>query len=427
MLVDGQKMLIGTEGDAYRPPDDEGSSTYSILHKPSHAHHMADIKPPPPPPPGAPPPAEEDVLLGRAVRNRHHAKKKQNHQGAGGTAHYLTPTIASVGHETPLHTEHHLGGQSNSTGALVASRMEDNAVHDLESRLIAKDHAAHMDGAILLHAIEAGLARQLRAAISHRRRLYGHTLKDTHFAFKVMDRDGNGILEMTEFRAALTRLGLGLSHTEVEQLAHAMQKHGQTTIEYEGFCNALHAGTLPGQYSAYGQPEPEPEPEMEEQHGKGMATAAALMSGDMMMKRKKAAAKAKMGPVEAARESKAEKWLADAKKIQQKRTQPPKGPFGARRKAGPPSVGKGVPNATARADADGKDGRAAPDAPKVKSKDLPRVHGLEVAEIVTSCGLDEAGGDLYLQAFQVLVDNNLPKPGTGVKEEQKDYNPMDFW
>ena len=42
-------------------------------------------------------------------------------------------------------------------------------------------------------------------------------------------------------------------------------------------------------------------------------------------------------------------------------------------------------------------------------------------------GLDEAGGDLYLQAFQVLVDNNLPKPGTGVKEEQKDYNPMDFW
>ena len=41
---------------------------------------------------------------------------------------------------------------------------------------------------------------------------------------------------------------------------------------------------------------------------------------------------------------------------------------------------------TARAAADGKDGRVAHDAPTVASKDLPRVHGLEVSEIASCCG-----------------------------------------
>jgi hypothetical protein len=150
----------------------------------------------------------------------------------------------------------------------------------------------------------------------------------------MVDRDGNGLLELAEFRAALTRLGLGLSHTvfhenvhalsckgcgnypwclqfqskvdvtdvlarqEVEQLVHAMNTHGHSKIEYAGFCNALHAGKLP---VIMPEPEPEPEPEVEEQQGTGVAAAAALMGGGLTMQRKKAAAKAKMGPVEAAR------------------------------------------------------------------------------------------------------------------------------
>ena len=97
-----------------------------------------------------------------------------------------------------------------------------------------------MNGEVLLRAVEDGLARQLRAAIAHRRKLYGHTVQDTRSAFKAMDRDGNGTLELPEFRAALNRLGLGISHTDVEQLAHAMTKHGHTAIEYEGFVQAVH-------------------------------------------------------------------------------------------------------------------------------------------------------------------------------------------
>ena len=134
--------------------------------------------------------------------------------------------------------------------------------------------------------------------------------------------------------------------------------------------------------------------------------------------KKAAARRAAMGPVEAARESKAEQWLRDAAQVK-RRTLP--------RRNVRATPGPGIPRATARAAADGKDGRREPDAPKVKSSELPRVHGLEVADIVSSCGLEEAGGDLYLQAFQVLVDNNLPKPGTGAKPKLKEYNPMDFW
>ena len=171
--------------------------------------------------------------------------------------------------------------------------------------------------------------------------------------------------------------------------------------------------------------EPEPEPETSAPGSAGPAAglaAAALFAGtggmDKIQAKKAAARRAAMGPVEAARESKAEQWLRDAIKMQ-RRTLP--------RRSVRATPGPGVPRATARASADGKDGRREPDAPKVRSSDLPRVHGLEVSEIVTSCGLEEAGGDLYLQAFQVLVDNNLPKPGTGVKKKQKAYNPMDFW
>ena len=175
----------------------------------------------------------------------------------------------------------------------------------------------------------------------------------------------------------------------------------------------------------YRDTEPEPEPEISTSGSAGPAAglaAAALFAGTGEMHKiqaKKAAARrAAMGPVEAARESKAEQWLREAAKVQ-RRTVP--------RRSAHATRGPGIPRATARAAADGKDGRREPGAPKVRSSDLPRVHGLEVSEIVSSCGLEEAGGDLYLQAFQVLVDNNLPKLGTGVKKKQKAYNPMDFW
>ena len=41
---------------------------------------------------------------------------------------------------------------------------------------------------------------------------------------------------------------------------------------------------------------------------------------------------------------------------------------------------------------------------EARKANLPRIHGVEVEEIVESCGLNEAGGQLYLDAFQVLVD-----------------------
>ena len=388
MLVDGVEMLVSTKSDGY----------IGAVHKSQHAQNAKEAAPSlpvPPPPPGAPPPADEVVVLGRAIRNRHHHKM--------GPAHLLRPAAVD-----------------ETDAVCLASQLDENFVHDATAA-VARDIATHMDGEVLLQTVEDSLARKLRAAIAHRRKLYGHTIQDTRSTFQAMDRDGNGTLELPEFRAALNRLGLGLSHTDVEQFAHIMTTHRHTVVEYDGFVQAMHRRHSTTNTKSLLQSEPEPELEGGSDGPAGLAAAALFAGAGEMHKiqaKKAAARRAAMGPVEAARESKAEQWLRDAIKVQ-RRTLP--------RRSVRATPGPGVPRATARAAADGKDGRREPDAPKVRSSDLPRVHGLEISEIVSSCGLEEAGGDLYLQAFQVLVDNNLPKPGTGVQSRPKAYNPMDFW
>jgi ankyrin repeat protein len=167
MLVDGVEMLVSTQSEGY----------VNAVHKPQHVHHAKEQgAPPPPPPPGAPPLAEEDILLGRAIRNRHHHKKKSHHKhhdaaaaaAAGGgeetpTASYMTPTVSSTAHETPHTTPHHMRtGMSDATSHQLASRLDDNFVHDAAAAAVAGDIANHMDGHALLEAVEHGAARQVR-------------------------------------------------------------------------------------------------------------------------------------------------------------------------------------------------------------------------------------------------------------------------
>ena len=212
MLVDGVEMLVSTQSDGY----------IGAVHKSQHVQHAKEAAAPPPPPPGAPPPAEEDVVLGRAIRNRHRHKKDPNHardhelSNEGQTPHYMVPTIASAALEAPHRASHSVRaiGDEKDAARLVA-QLDNNSVHDATASAVARDIAAHMNGEVLLRAVEDGLTRQLRAAIAHRRKLYGHTIQDTLSTFKAMDRDGNGTLELPEFRAALNRLGLGISHTDV--------------------------------------------------------------------------------------------------------------------------------------------------------------------------------------------------------------------
>jgi len=235
-----------------------------------------------------------------------------------------------------------------------------------------------------LHAVESGLARQIRGAIAHRRRIYGHTLKDTRSAFAAMDRNGNGRLEEPEFRGGLTRLGLGLSHDEVDQLVAAMGGGDGAEIEYDGFVRALHA---PHEKHGGRQPDHEPEPEQAEAgHGQGgLAAAALLLGGKKPPAPKPAPAPAPPPSAKPTRESRAEQWLNDAKKLTA--GPEPKGAASFSKMFGVPSRRGG--------------GKKKSEARKAN---LPRIHGVEVEEIVESCGLNEAGGQLYLDAFQVLVD-----------------------
>jgi hypothetical protein len=65
----------------------------------------------------------------------------------------------------------------------------------------------------------ANLIDVLRQAMAHRnRKLYGKTVRDWAGVFKLIDRDGSGSVSQAEFKAAMRRMGLGLSDHQVEEV-----------------------------------------------------------------------------------------------------------------------------------------------------------------------------------------------------------------
>ena len=75
--------------------------------------------------------------------------------------------------------------------------------------------------------------------IHGRRQLYGTMMRDAASTFKLIDKDGSGGLDYTEFAQAMKRLGLGLDASQTTELARMMDTDGDGEISAEEFVAAL--------------------------------------------------------------------------------------------------------------------------------------------------------------------------------------------
>ena len=80
---------------------------------------------------------------------------------------------------------------------------------------------------------------QVNDSITRRRSVFGHKLTSVFDAFAAFDTGNSGRLSHHDFRAAMERLGLGVSHKVLTDLIHIVDDDGNGTIEYEEFVNAL--------------------------------------------------------------------------------------------------------------------------------------------------------------------------------------------
>lgn len=125
---------------------------------------------------------------------------------------------------------------------------EDTAAHKREARRLeeARGRELATAGAMRLGPEErqmrqlANLIDVLRQAMAHRsRKLYGKTVRDWKGVFAVIDRDGNGSVTQAEFKAAMRRLGLGLSDQQVEDLMLLLDPDGSGAIEFRELQHVL--------------------------------------------------------------------------------------------------------------------------------------------------------------------------------------------
>ncbi len=80
---------------------------------------------------------------------------------------------------------------------------------------------------------------KLSDAISRKRSVYGHRMTTLFDAFAAFDTSNQGRLSTDDFRAALKRLGLGISYSVVNDLIRAVDEDGNGTIEYEELLQAM--------------------------------------------------------------------------------------------------------------------------------------------------------------------------------------------
>ena len=79
----------------------------------------------------------------------------------------------------------------------------------------------------------------LRQQLASQRSLYGKKLKDPRKVFELMDRSGDGSLDVEEFGQALARLGLGLGEKQLTLVMKACDQDGDGDISYEEFASRL--------------------------------------------------------------------------------------------------------------------------------------------------------------------------------------------
>ena len=75
----------------------------------------------------------------------------------------------------------------------------------------------------------------MRGHLKAERTLFGQKAQNARKVFRLMDRDGNGVLDRVEFKKALTRMGLGLTEDQVDVVMRHMDKDMDAHLDYEEF------------------------------------------------------------------------------------------------------------------------------------------------------------------------------------------------
>ena len=64
--------------------------------------------------------------------------------------------------------------------------------------------------------------------------------EDIREVFRVFDRDGNGLISVTELRQVMSSLG-GLTEEEVEELVREADRDGDGQVNYEEFVTLMNS------------------------------------------------------------------------------------------------------------------------------------------------------------------------------------------
>jgi calmodulin len=74
------------------------------------------------------------------------------------------------------------------------------------------------------------LMARSRSSADQRRQLE----EEMRRAFRIFDRDGNGLIDQKELRATMKSLGENLSKNDIKAMIKAADKNGDGKIDYEG-------------------------------------------------------------------------------------------------------------------------------------------------------------------------------------------------
>eukprot|EP01046_Picozoa_sp_COSAG06_P061064 COSAG06_NODE_13243_length_1278_cov_56.287532_3_plen_150_part_01 len=73
--------------------------------------------------------------------------------------------------------------------------------------------------------------KKLQLALAHSRSLYGHIVSDGRSLFAAIDEDGSETITSEELRAAMRRLDIGVSDTELDGIKTYFDANNNGTIE----------------------------------------------------------------------------------------------------------------------------------------------------------------------------------------------------
>ena len=104
----------------------------------------------------------------------------------------------------------------------------------------------HLDEVARLKRSKAAALGVLRQMIKGNRLLFGKEISDPADLFHAIDTDRSGVVDKSEFEKALSRLGLGLSPDQLNDLWNGLDLDGSGSINYTELLSELSSATVVG-------------------------------------------------------------------------------------------------------------------------------------------------------------------------------------